>query len=201
MPQNLTDQNIDDTYGGIIHAGGQELPTEGQVALCDGMGNLSSLKIGKKDRGATIYGSSGEEGTTIFGDLSATQRATVGHLEALSGTTSQNIAKAFCTFNPSSQQIITKYGIKNVVRSGTGQYQVKFDDDVTAMLGDDQYSVHATMTINHSDITPLLSFIPAVFVTDSPYTNEGSVDIRCIKYTTSIEYFDPRYVHIAIYKA
>lgn len=201
MPLNLTDQNIDETYGGLLHAQGAPLPATGQIELCDGFGNISSLMIGKKDRGITIFGNIGEEGTTIFGDLSATQRATVGHMEALSGSTAPNIAKAFVTFNPLSQEILVKYGIRRIDKEGTGRYIAKFEDDVMAQLSDGQYSIFASMTMNNADITPQINFIPSIFATDSANTNETSVDIRCIKYSSSIEYFDPRYVHLAIYKA
>ena len=98
MPQNLTDQNIDDTFAGLLHAQGTQLPTANQVDLYDGVGNKSALKLGRENNGATIYAGSNEASFTIMGDMSATGRTVAGHMEALEGSTAPNIPKAFATF-------------------------------------------------------------------------------------------------------
>jgi len=98
MPTNLTDNNIDETFGGLIHAQGAALPTTGKIDLYDGVGNKSSLQIGRSGKGATIYAGVNEDSFTVLGDLSASGRAVIGHMEALSGSTAPNITKAFVSF-------------------------------------------------------------------------------------------------------
>jgi len=53
----LTDQNISDTYKGILHARGTVLPGTGQTLLYDGDGNATSLRVGVWGQGSTIIGS------------------------------------------------------------------------------------------------------------------------------------------------
>lgn len=52
----LTDQNISNTYTGILHAQGTILPSSGQVLIYDGDGNSSALRLGRAGFGATISG-------------------------------------------------------------------------------------------------------------------------------------------------
>lgn len=53
---DLTNQYIDDAYAGLLHASGQQLPATGQSDIYDGLGNKSSLKLGRACNGATICG-------------------------------------------------------------------------------------------------------------------------------------------------
>lgn len=52
----LTDQNISNTYTGVIHSQGEIMPSFGLVLLYDGGGNASSLRLGRYGEGATIHG-------------------------------------------------------------------------------------------------------------------------------------------------
>jgi|GEM_PF-3806608 len=56
MATTLTDNNISDTYTGLIHAQGAQLPAAGQVILYDGNGNATSVRLGRSGNGATITG-------------------------------------------------------------------------------------------------------------------------------------------------
>ena len=52
----LTDKYIDDDYDGLLHSNAEELPVTGQEDIYDGLGNKSSLKLGRACEGATICG-------------------------------------------------------------------------------------------------------------------------------------------------
>lgn len=63
---SLTDQNINNTYSGLIKTcDSGQLPSTGKTVLTDGLGNESSLEIGKCGQGATIKGTA-----VVTGDIS-----------------------------------------------------------------------------------------------------------------------------------
>lgn len=53
---DLTEQYIDESYPGLLHSNGAELPATGQEDIYDGLGNKSSLKLGRACNGATVCG-------------------------------------------------------------------------------------------------------------------------------------------------
>lgn len=46
MPANLTDNYVANTYKGVLHVNGEELPAEEKVQVYDGAGNATALKLG-----------------------------------------------------------------------------------------------------------------------------------------------------------
>jgi hypothetical protein len=52
----LTQTKISDTYGGVLHSNGEALPVSTLVDIFDGVGNKSSLKLGRACNGATVCG-------------------------------------------------------------------------------------------------------------------------------------------------
>lgn len=50
----LLDQYIDDTFPGVLHASGAELPATGQQAIYDGAGNKTSISIGREGQGFKV---------------------------------------------------------------------------------------------------------------------------------------------------
>jgi hypothetical protein len=203
MPQNLTDQNIDETFAGLLHAQGAQLPTANQVDLYDGVGNKSALKVGRANNGATVYAGDGESGFTVLGDVSATGRATLGHMEALSGSTGPNIPKAFVSFWGNTGEMTTSYGVDSVSRQSTGKYIVNLSDETTALLAtvvDDHYHIQVSSTINESDfVGGTLKIYNIVASSDS---NNQEIYIRCIESNNGVtNFFDPRHIHATILKA
>jgi hypothetical protein len=56
MPEDLTDSDVANTYKGLLHASGEELPTGGSlVDIYDGAGNLTSLRMGQRSAGVACY--------------------------------------------------------------------------------------------------------------------------------------------------
>jgi hypothetical protein len=56
MATTLTDQNISDTYLGLLHAQGAIFPASGQVLMYDGGGNATSISIGRTGKGVSVTG-------------------------------------------------------------------------------------------------------------------------------------------------
>lgn len=53
---NLTNFNVSDTFYGVLHAGGQNMPPSGQSQIYDGIGTPTALRLGANCNGATICG-------------------------------------------------------------------------------------------------------------------------------------------------
>lgn len=53
---SLSDTYIADTFNGLLHSGGQPLPEAGLAPMYDGLGNESSLSLGRSCNGAKICG-------------------------------------------------------------------------------------------------------------------------------------------------
>ena len=53
---DLTNSNISDTYQGMLHFRGEQLPASGQIDVFDGIGNKTSIKIGRACNGVTVCG-------------------------------------------------------------------------------------------------------------------------------------------------
>jgi len=61
MPNALTDTNISTTYAGVLHAQGEPIPATGLKVVYDGIGNKSSLSVGRDGQGIRVTG-------TIYAD-------------------------------------------------------------------------------------------------------------------------------------
>ena len=53
---NLASVNISNTYYGVLHAGGQNLPPTGQAQIYDGYGTFAAIRVGANCNGVTICG-------------------------------------------------------------------------------------------------------------------------------------------------
>ena len=69
MPNALTDTNISTTYAGVLHAQGEPIPPTGLKVVYDGVGNKSSLSVGREGEGirvtGTIIASGGLDQTSV----------------------------------------------------------------------------------------------------------------------------------------
>ena len=88
---DLTDLYIDDGYPGLLHANASALPTTGQEDIYDGMGNKSSLKLGRACEGATICGTLTVDDIDVIGTSLLNKIYPIGsvYFSALELTTSQ----------------------------------------------------------------------------------------------------------------
>lgn len=51
---SLFDKRINQTFQGVIHSGGAELPESGQKPLYDGLGNKTAISVGRDGQGVTF---------------------------------------------------------------------------------------------------------------------------------------------------
>ena len=73
MPTSLADQFISDTYKGLLHIGDSQFDVDGFLPLIyDGLGNPSSVRVGKEGDGVNITGN-----TNILGDAKVANNANV----------------------------------------------------------------------------------------------------------------------------
>jgi hypothetical protein len=63
MSNTLNEQYIDETFPGLLHASGAELPLNGKKDIYDGNGNKTALSLGREENGAGITGNFEVSGT------------------------------------------------------------------------------------------------------------------------------------------
>lgn len=79
---SLTNTNISDTYVGVLHAEGRQLPSAGITSIYDGAGNATSIKLGRVDSGLGVTGNittTGNilaKGNLVFEKSTVTQNVT-----------------------------------------------------------------------------------------------------------------------------
>jgi hypothetical protein len=106
----LTQTKISDTYGGVLHSNGEALPVSTLVDIYDGVGNKSSLKLGRECNGATICGP-----VVINGSLSANNITTTAKLSA---STQFDILNLLNVLQPINSIIFTFNSINPGTRTG-----------------------------------------------------------------------------------
>jgi hypothetical protein len=72
---DLSEQYIKDTFDGILHMGGDPLPSTGRSIISDGVGNASSVSIGRTNQGISVSG-------TVFADKLYGFEVEAGQLKA-----------------------------------------------------------------------------------------------------------------------
>jgi hypothetical protein len=80
MTTTLTDQNISDTYKGILHAQGTQIAASTQVLIYDGEGNATSLRVGRSGEGVTISGVMSSSSLIVNGIIYPTTDGSAGNL-------------------------------------------------------------------------------------------------------------------------
>lgn len=64
MSNTLVDQYIEDTFPGLLHSSGEELPESGKANIYDGNGNKSAISVGRENNGVGVTGE-----LTVTGNL------------------------------------------------------------------------------------------------------------------------------------
>ena len=103
---NITNVNISDTFYGLLHAGGQNIPPTGQSQIYDGYGTPTALKLGANCNGATICG-----------PLSATS---VSFAQKLSASTDFDIYNLLSVIQPVGSVLFTFNNVNPGTRTGWG---------------------------------------------------------------------------------
>lgn len=77
---NLANVNISETYYGVLHAGGQNLPPSGQAQIYDGYGTPTAIRVGANCNGVTICGPLIADSLTTTSGLSASTQFDIFNL-------------------------------------------------------------------------------------------------------------------------
>ena len=82
----LTNTKISVTYAGVLHSAGVQLPSTGLEYVYDGLGNRSSIRIGRDCSGMTVCGNLSATSISTSSSLSASQINTKTLLDVLHPT-------------------------------------------------------------------------------------------------------------------
>lgn len=169
MPSSLTNVNISDTYIGVLHASGQQLPSTSRALIYDGYGNPSALSVGVSGNGVEVTG------TSKFTMLTATS------ITASTGTftnpvVAANTPKAWAVATGGGT-ILSQYNVSEVLRSSTGLYRVTLTDALPTA----DYCVTISMSYDNTSNKVIFSHVAAnpaptdaVFWVKTSFLNTGT---------------------------
>jgi hypothetical protein len=136
----LTQTKISDTYGGVLHSNGEALPVSTLIDIYDGLGNKSSLKLGRACNGATVCGPFTCDTLTTTSKLSA--------------STQFDILNLLNVLHPVSSIIVTFDNVNPGTRPGwTGTTWVQVSKGrflVGVGTGTDSVGVSKTFTVGNT---------------------------------------------------
>lgn len=170
MPSSLTDVNISDTYIGVLHAYGQQLPANDRAVVYDGYGNASALSVGVSGNGVAVLGPS------TFTTLSATTvNCNIINTDAY--VSAPNTVKAWALIQGNGT-ITSQYNVGSVVRNSTGDFTVYF----TSQMPTADYGVNITIAHDNTSNKMVCAYVKAVpapnvanFSFRTDYLNTGTV--------------------------
>lgn len=164
MPASLDNTNISDTFRGLLHAQGTQLPSSGQVAITDGFGQETSLSLGVSGQGARVTG-------TLTCDAIESNSIQSNAITCDGPATASNTPKAWVLFSGTDGTIVSQYNVSSVVKTGgaTGDYTITF----TSPLSSGNYV--ASPTIYYNNTTP---YIVCAHVKSSPAPNASSFGVK-----------------------
>lgn len=91
---NLTNENISETFYGVLHAGGTNISPNFRTPIYDGNGGETALSLGLKYEGAIVYGQFRTVGPVVAHSVELSGSITAGAFIGNSITTTQPIANS-----------------------------------------------------------------------------------------------------------
>ena len=176
MATDLTDMDMSETYGGLLHAQGEPLPPIGRTTLYDGLGNRTALSVGRVDSGAKITGVT--ECETLSSGIIYSNQGDFHTLESdfiVCGNTQLgidaiNAPRAWVRFkgrqlepiaynNITYNQKISYFNVNSILRIETGVFKVFLNTDVilndkytpVVTIIDDGASMFTAATVSNID--------------------------------------------------
>jgi hypothetical protein len=117
---NITNVNISDTFYGLLHAGGQNIPPTGQSQIYDGYGTPTALKLGANCNGATICGPLSATSVSFAQKLSASTDFDIYNLLSVI----QPVGSVLFTFNNDNPGTRTGWGSTTWIQISQGRFVV-----------------------------------------------------------------------------
>jgi len=195
MPASLSNQNISNTYKGLLHAQGDALPTTGNVVITDGYGQNSALSLGVANQGIKVSGPS------LFNDVVADTLSLSGELYvgADNGITSINAPKAWALFSGNDGTLRAGYNVLPLpgMRAAVGEYLITFRN----ALPTEKYVVQTSLAFDNAG--PSAPFMVCSYVMPDPPPTASSFKMKTYRMSTlqAPTPFDPWTVSITVYHA
>lgn len=193
MPASLSNQNISNTYKGLLHAQGDALPTTGNVVITDGYGQNSALSLGVADQGIKV------SGTSVFNDIEAGYVSLSGLIVGGDdGITSLNTPKAWAIFSGNDGTLRAGYNVLTpITRSVAGEYQITFRN----ALPSENYVVQANLAFDNAGSGAPFMVCSHVMSVPTPSTTSFKMKTYRMSFGSAPVQFDPVTVSITVYHA
>lgn len=183
MPSSLRDANISDTYIGVLHAGGQQLLSNGQSAIYDGYGNASALMLGVSGKGISVTG------TSTF-ELVQTTGVEADVMVVTTSIDCPNTTKAWALIQGNGM-ISSQYNIGAVTKNSTGDYTVYFLNQLPTA----DYTVNITVTHDNTANKVLCAYVKS---TPAPTASNFSFRTDFLNTGTTTAPFTPTSISITV---
>lgn len=191
MPASLSNQNISNTYKGLLHAQGDALPTTGNIIITDGSGQSSSLSLGTNGQGIKVSGPS------MLGDIyAATAFLSSLNVTGDEGIVSPNTPKAWAVFAGNNGALKSSYNISSVTSPVGGEFDVTF----ASPLSTAEYVVQTSLQLDNAATN---GYMVCSHVMSNPPPSTTSFKMKTYRMlaNSSIQQFQPVRVYITVYHA
>lgn len=192
MPASLSNQNISNTYKGLLHAQGDALPSTGNIVITDGSGQSSSLAIGVANQGIKVTG------TSVFNDIDASYVNLSGlYVGGDDGIVSLNTPKAWAIFSGNDGTLRAGYNVLTpITTTVAGEYEITFRN----ALPSENYVVQTSLAFDNAGSGA--PFMVCSHVMSSPTPTNTSFKMKTYKLVGSTPtQFQPTTVSITVYHA
>ena len=191
MPASLSNQNISNTYRGLLHAQGDALPTTGNIVITDGSGQSSSLSLGTAGQGIVV------SGPAELGNVYATSASLSSlTMEGLAGIVSPNTPKAWAIFAGNDGTLKSNYNVSSVTSPVAGEFDVTF----ASPLATAEYVVQTSLQMDNATIN---GYMVCSHVMSVPVPSTTSFKMKTYRMlaNSAIQQFQPVRVSITVYHA
>jgi hypothetical protein len=191
MPASLSNQNISNTYRGLLHAQGDALQATGNIVITDGSGQSTSLSLGTAGQGITVTG------PTQLDSIYATSAYLSSLImEGYAGIVSPNTPKAWAVFAGNDGSLKTSYNVLTATTTVDGEYEITFAN----ALASSNYVVQTSLQMDNAAIGGRM-VCSHVMSAPPPSTTSFKMKTYRMLANSAIEQFRPERVFITVYHA
>ncbi len=188
MPASLSNQNISNTYRGLLHAQGDALPATGNIVVTDGSGQSTSLSVGTAGQGIIVSGPTQLD--VVYATYATLSSLTMGY----TGIVSPNTPKAWAVFAGNDGTLKTSYNVLTATTIVAGEYEITFAN----ALASSDYVVQTSLQLDNASLS---GYMVCSHVMSSPTPSQTSFKMRTYRMlaNSAIEQFRPERVFITVY--
>jgi hypothetical protein len=167
----LTNTNISDTYKGVLHAMGTQLPAQGLQYIHDGDGNRTSLQLGRTGQGISVTGGVATTGSVVLYAIGGTG---VTNTLNLSTSTYPRIQFGGFNSNAGTDNTDAMYITRVNTASDRSELRINIGDNIGASSVIDSFIVGGTTSSQ-----PNLGFRPILSL-----SGNGNMTVQLPVHTT-----------------